>query len=132
VKVVGGHTKPVARDNGWKGVVKKPRILETEDRAARRFGGGRKMKRRMVRSRPAGGSQGGVRKSQAPIGVDQDSVKASENGGVLHVGPGVLTIKERDFDKPQGVYEIVERSGFDKIEISRGLIPGRASEVKVS
>jgi hypothetical protein len=79
--VVGGHTKPVARDNGWKGVVKKPRVLETEDRTARRFGGGRKMEGRMVRSRPAGGSQGGVRKSQAPIRVDQDSVETSKNGG---------------------------------------------------
>jgi hypothetical protein len=132
VGVVGGHTELVARDNGRKGVVEKPRVLKPKDRTARRFGSGRKMERRMVQSRPAGGSQGGVRKSQAPIRVDQDSVETSKNGGVLHVRPGVLTIKERDFDKSQGVYEVVERSYFDKIEISGGFIPGRASEVKVS
>jgi hypothetical protein len=85
----------------------------------------------MVRGRATRGSKGGVRESEAPGRVNENSVETSEDGWVLLIGPGELTIKQRDFEKPEIVDEVIEGSCFRSVEIVVRFVARSPKKVKI-
>jgi hypothetical protein len=63
------------------------------------------------------GGEGGIRKSQTPLGVNKDTIESSHDGRGLLIRPGKLTVKEGDFKKAQLIDEVNENRRLSQIEI---------------
>jgi hypothetical protein len=76
------------------------------------------MKRDVVRGRARGGCKSGVRHAEAPLWVDKNPIKASQNRRVFLIGPGKLAVNKRDFKKAKIIDKIVEGSSLRGVKIS--------------
>jgi hypothetical protein len=109
-----------------------PSVFHPENCAPRSFGRGSQVEGDMIRRGPGQGGDGRVRERKAPLRVDKDSIKASQDWGVLLVGLGELPVQERDFHKTEVVNKIIKQRSLGGVEVVIGLIARGSGKIEIT
>lgn len=110
--------------------VAEPSIFKAEAPTLRDPGGCREQWN-MVRGSTGERGKGSVGKSRVPINVNEASVKTNKSGVRPLVTPCVGSVKERDFNQPDTINNIVEHMRFTSVKSPRVFVDGGPHKIKV-
>jgi hypothetical protein len=86
----------------------------------------------MIRRGSRRGGESGVGKSEAPFRINEDPVQSSKDRRILLVGPGELSVQERNFKEAEGIDEVVKAGSFLGVDVPVRLVAGSANQVEVT